>query len=89
MNDEGSNIPSTAPAGFWKPDIDRMGSDLAHRPSENAPTNCDSSSEKSNDSPRMSGVWKSGSNWNQWEKRDKSAEVVGAGGRNHESQKEG
>ena len=68
MNDEGSNIPSTAPAGFWKPDIDRMGSDLAHRPSENAPTNCDSSSEKSNDSPRMSGVWKSGSNWNQWEK---------------------
>jgi len=58
------NIPSMAPAeGFGKLDIDRMGSDLAHRPSENAPTNCDSSeSEKSNDSPRMRGVWKSGSN---------------------------
>jgi hypothetical protein len=43
-----------------------MGSDLAHRPSENAPTNCDSSeSEKSNDSPRMRGVWKSGSNWRE------------------------
>lgn len=43
-----------------------MGSDLAHRPSENAPTNCDSSeSEKSNDSPSMRGVWKSGSNCNR------------------------
>ena len=51
-------IPSIAPAaGFWKPDIDRMGSDLAHRPSDNAPTNCDSSeSDKSNDSPKMRGV---------------------------------
>jgi hypothetical protein len=43
--------------GFWKADIDRKGSDLAHRPSENAPTNCDSSgSEKSKDSPRTRGV---------------------------------
>jgi hypothetical protein len=50
-------------AGFWKLDIDRMGSDLAHRPSEYAPTKCRSSeSEKSNDSPRIRGVWKSGSN---------------------------
>ena len=60
----GIDIPSTEPAaGFWKLDIDSIGSDLAHGPSENAPTNCDSSeSEKSNDSPRMRGVWKSGSN---------------------------
>jgi hypothetical protein len=50
--------------------MDRMGSDLAHRPSENAPTNCDSSeSERSNDSPSIRGVWKSGSNC----ERNKSA----------------
>lgn len=40
-----------------------MGSDLAKRPSESAPANRDSSeSEKSNDSSRIKGVWKSGSN---------------------------
>lgn len=40
-----------------------MGSDLAKRPSESAPTNRDSSeSEKSSDSSRIRGVWNSGSN---------------------------
>ena len=49
--------------GFWKVDIDKMGSDLAKRPSENAPRNCDSSgSEKSNDSSRINGVCNSGLN---------------------------
>lgn len=49
--------------GFWKVDIDKMGSDLARRPSEKAPRNCDSSgSEKSNDSSRINGVCNSGLN---------------------------
>lgn len=48
---------NAACGGFWKVDIDKMGSDLARRPSEKAPRNCDSSgSEKSNDSSRINGV---------------------------------
>lgn len=40
-----------------------MGSDLANRPSDNEPINRDSSvSDKSKDSSRINGVWKSGSN---------------------------
>lgn len=60
----GGNSPNRATCGgFWKADIDRMGSDLAKRPSESAPANRGSSeSEKSNDSSRIKGVWKSGSN---------------------------
>lgn len=53
-----------------------MGSDLAHRPSENAPTNCDSSeSDRSNDSPSIRGVWKSGSNCDGKKKRQVSRKV--------------